>query len=274
MAAELPPLVDIGLNLTHDSFQSDLPEVVAEAVDAGVAQMVITGATVSGSEAAIELSRKYPGMMYATAGIHPHHANDCNAETESTLRDLAQSPEVVAVGECGLDFFRNFSPHEDQETCFRLQLKLACELGMPVFLHERDSHETFAKILRDYIEDLPAAVVHCFTGSAAALEDYLGMGCSIGVTGWVCDERRGQGLRELVPTIPEERLMIETDAPYLLPRDLRPKPKTNRNEPKHLRHVGQVVAELRGVPFEVLANATTTNARRFFGLKEAVEVKE
>lgn len=264
--ASKAPLVDIGLNLTHKSFQSDLADVVARATSAGVEQMVLTGTTLEGSREALALASRYPEQMWATAGIHPHHASDFDSGTISNLKALLANKEVLAIGECGLDFFRNFSPQDQQESCFKEQLRLAVELGMPVFLHERDAHESFAAILQERVADLRAVVVHCFTGTSASLHRYLEMGCSIGITGWVCDERRGGELRDLVPQIPLDRLMIETDAPYLLPRDLSPKPKSSRNEPCHLPHIGRVIAALRGVDYETVAQATTENARRFFEL--------
>ena len=263
-----PAVIDIGLNLTHKSFQSDLSEVVDRASAVGVAQMILTGTTIAGSHEAVSLAERFPRRMVSTAGVHPHHASDFNIDALSELRGLAAKKEVVAIGECGLDFFRNFSPQDQQQSCFEEQLELAVELGLPVFLHERDAHEAFASILDPRVAKLRGAVVHCFTGSRASLHQYLEMGCSIGVTGWVCDERRGGGLRELVPEIPLDRLMIETDAPYLTPRDLRPKPKSSRNEPCHLPHIGRVIAGLRGMDYDALAQATTENARRFFALDE------
>ncbi len=266
MSDAAPALVDIGLNLTHKSFQSDRDAVVARAQAAGVREMILTGTTGEGSREALALARGYPGVMYATAGVHPHHASEYGPDVEAELRACLESPEVVAVGECGLDFYRNFSPRDVQEEAFRTQLQLAVELQYPVFLHERDAADAFAAILGESIAELPGAVVHCFTGSEAALMRYLELGCLIGITGWVCDERRGLELRELLPKIPLDRLMIETDAPYLLPRDLRPKPKSTRNEPAFLAHVASSIAERLELDLPTLAEATTANARRFFQL--------
>lgn len=268
--SELPIWVDIGLNLTHKSFQSDVSRVLERARAVGVEQMVLTGTSVEGSHSTAQLAHALSPCLYSTAGIHPHHAAEFTDDSLVALSELCERDEVVAVGECGLDFYRNFSPRDAQERCFRAQLRLAAETGRPVFLHERDAFEAFAAILKDFMADLPAAVVHCFTGSDLALDQYLDLGCSIGITGWVCDERRGGGLRELVPTIPLDRLMIETDAPFLLPRDLRPKPKSTRNEPCHLPHIGQVMAGLCGLTAFELAEATTRNAQRFFGLPSEV----
>ena len=264
-----PTLIDIGVNLTHKLFQEDLSEVLARARKVGVRQMVLTGATVEGSCQALELAGQYPGSLFCTAGIHPHHATEFRTDSLEVLRALAADARTVAVGECGLDFYRRFSPREAQEKCFQQQLGLAAELGLPVFLHEREAHESFAAILKDVAADLKAVVVHCFTGNQSALATYLDLGCFIGITGWICDARRGLELRKLAPSIPLERLMIETDAPYLLPRNLNPRPNTTRNEPCHLAHIGRMVAEIRKMPYEELAAATTANARRFFRLPNA-----
>jgi TatD DNase family protein len=260
-----PTLADIGLNLAHDSFDHDRDHVIATARAAGVRYMVITGSTLATTRAAIELARSAPEAFRATAGIHPHHAREFHDSDVPALRSLLLEPEVGAAGECGLDYFRNFSPHEDQERVFRVQLELAAETGKPVFLHQRDGHDAFMAILREYRPRLKAGVAHCFTGEDRELRDYLELGLSIGITGWICDERRGQHLRELVRLIPLDRLMIETDAPYLMPRDLRPKPSSRRNEPKYLPHILRTIAACRGEPPEIVAAATTRNAVTFFG---------
>jgi TatD DNase family protein len=267
-----PPLVDIGLNLAHDSFDHDRDHVVAAARASGVRHMVITGSTLESSRAAIELARSSPDAFRATAGIHPHHAREFRDDDVPALRSLLLEAEVGAAGECGLDYFRNFSSHEDQERVFRLQLELAAETGLPVFLHQRDGHDAFVAILREFRPRLAAGVAHCFTGDERELRDYLDLDLSIGITGWICDERRGQHLRELVRLIPLERLMLETDAPYLMPRDLQPKPSGRRNEPKYLPHILRTVAACRGQPPEVVAEATTHNARAFFGFEKFASI--
>ncbi len=259
-------LVDIGANLTHDSFNDDLIEVIERAAGAGVTRIVVTGTDAKSSQAALALAQTRPGKLYATAGLHPHHASDYSPDIRATLAELAADDAVVAVGECGLDYFRNFSSHEDQRKAFESQLELAVESGLPVFLHQRDAHAEFAEILKPMIGKISAGVAHCFTGDRDALQECLSMGLYIGVTGWICDERRGATLKEIVGDIPLDRLMIETDAPYLLPRTLKPKPKTRRNEPAHLTEVVKVVAEAMQESEATIAQATTTNAERFFGL--------
>jgi len=258
-------LVDIGANLTHDSFQADRAEVIVRAHRAGVGRFIVTGSDTAHSRKALELSGTYPGL-YATAGVHPHHAKDCTDSTPEELRDLLGNPSIVAVGECGLDYFRNFSPPEVQRNVFRMQLELAAECGKPAFLHQRDAHDDFMALLGAHRARLCAAVVHCFTGDADELKEYLDLDCHIGITGWICDERRGLHLRECVGLIPADKLMLETDAPYLIPRDLQPKPASNRNEPMHLRHIAEVVAACLGKPVQQLIEETTHNAEEFFAL--------
>lgn len=262
-----PPLIDIGLNLAHDSFDHDRDHVVATARAAGVHRMVITGSTLESSRAAIDLARSAPDVFRATVGIHPHHAREFRDGDVPALRSLLLEAEVGAAGECGLDYFRNFSPHEDQERVFRLQLALAAETGKPVFLHQRDGHDAFVAIVREFRPQLAGGVAHCFTGGERELRDYLDLDLSIGITGWICDERRGLHLRELIRLIPLDRLMVETDAPYLMPRDLQPKPSGRRNEPKYLPHILRTVATCRGEPPEAVAEATTRNAIAFFGFR-------
>lgn len=259
-------LVDIGANLTHPAFHGDLPEVLARARDAGVNSIVVTGTSVAESTHALQLGIAHPDTLFATAGVHPHHARECDATTLPALRVLAQQPRVVAIGECGLDFNRNYSPHPDQEKWFRAQVELAIELGKPLFLHSRDAFPAFFGLLTDYKNELPKAVAHCFTGTREELHAYLDLGLYIGMTGWICDERRGAHLLQLVGDVPADRLMLETDSPYLTPRDLRPQPKARRNEPSFLPHILRTVARATGKPLEVVAEETTRNARAFFGL--------
>ena len=258
--------IDIGVNLTHAQFSRDRDAVVERAEAVGVAAMVVTGTSERGSEAAVALARRRPGYLYATVGVHPHNAKECDGGTLDRMRDLLARPEAVAVGECGLDYNRDFSPRPVQDRWFEAQVALACELGRPLFLHERDAHARLVEILRPSRERFPAAVVHCFTGTDEELDAYLAMDLHIGITGWICDERRGRHLRDLVGRIPLDRLMVETDAPFLLPRDLEPQPGGRRNEPCHLPHVVREVARCMGRDAGEVAEATTRTARRFFGL--------
>ncbi len=262
----MEPLTDIGLNLTHDSFDADRDEVIQRAEAAGVTRFIITGTSVTQSARALELARSRPGKFFATAGIHPHHAKEFDRHSSDALRTLLQSPEVVAVGECGLDFFRNFSPQEAQETAFAAHLELAAETGLPVFLHQRGAHERFVSLLRPVRDRLAGGVAHCFTGGIDELRPLLDLDLYIGITGWLCDERRGDELRAAVTEIPLDRLLVETDAPYLLPRDLPEKPPTRRNEPSFLAHILRRVAETIDEPVERVAEATRRNTERLFRL--------
>jgi TatD DNase family protein len=260
------PVIDIGANLTHESFRADFDAVLERARRHGVVEIVVTGASAGGSRAACELARAHPGFLHATAGVHPHHAHDYDDDTDALLRDLVARPEVKAVGETGLDYFRNFSPHAAQVAAFERQLAIAVDSGKPLFLHQRDAHADFVACLDNVRGRIGRAVVHCFTGERDELVAYLDRGFHIGITGWICDERRGAHLRDLVKLIPAERLMIETDAPYLLPRDLHPKPSHRRNEPMYLGHVCAAVAAARGEDAAAVAAATTATARAFFDL--------
>jgi TatD DNase family protein len=260
-------LIDIGSNLTHDSFAADRDAVMARAAEAGVRRQIVTGTDGASSNQAAALAAAHPAILSSTAGVHPHHARSLDATLRMELSDLLRGPQVVAVGECGLDYFRNFSPPEAQRTAFMAQLEIAAAAAKPVFLHQRDSHADFVAILREFRGALVGGVAHCFTGGRAELEDYLALDLHIGVTGWVNDERRGQALRESVSHIPADRLLLETDAPYLLPRDLTPRPKSRRNEPCYLPHIAAAVAQLRGEPVSDVAASTTRNAIRFFGLE-------
>ena len=258
-------IVDIGVNLAHRSFQADRKEVIERAFAAGVRTMIITGTSLAGSQEALRIAHEYPGQLFATAGVHPHDSRNCTHHTISELRRLAAEKTVVAIGECGLDFNRNFSPRPQQEKWFEAQVALAEELQMPLFLHERDAHRRFREILAAVRKEVPA-VLHCFTGTGEELKACLDMGLHVGVTGWICDERRGTHLRELVKEIPQDRLMIESDAPFLLPRTMPTKPKDGRNEPAFLPYVLQTVADCLGKPAANVAAATTKTAREFFRL--------
>ena len=261
-------LVDIAGNLTNKAFREDLPEVLRRAAAAGVSGIVVAGVSASTSRRGWEMVRDHeiPGLtLMATSGFHPHHASDASREGLAEIAEIARRKEVVAVGECGLDYNRNFSPPDAQRRAFEAQLELAVELKKPVYLHERDAHDDFFRILSHWRPKLAAGVVHCFTGTREYLEKYLALDLHIGITGWICDERRGRHLEELVRLVPRGRLMVETDCPYILPRDMKPAPSSRRNEPAFVGHVAKAVARHRGESFEDLAAHTTTAARALFG---------
>ena len=259
-------LIDIGANLTHDSFDRDRDAVLARAREAGVAQMVITGASREHSPMALQLAQQHPGFLFATAGVHPHHALEYTDECDAEMRALHTHPEVVAVGECGLDYNRDFSPRPAQRNAFERQLQLASENRKPLFLHQRDAHVDFMAMMKNFDGQLGPAVVHCFTGERQEMFDYLDQDWHIGITGWLCDERRGAHLRELVKHIPADRLMIETDSPYLLPRTLKPMPKDRRNEPMFLSHIVEELARDRGEDVATTADNATAVTLAFFRL--------
>jgi TatD DNase family protein len=262
-------LIDIGSNLTHESFASDRDAVMSRASRAGVRRQIITGAAFTGSIQAAALAAGHPSQLWSTAGVHPHYAQSYAATSREEWLALLRQPQVVAVGECGLDYFRDLSPRAVQREAFRAQLEVAVETGKPVFLHQREAHEDFLAVLREFAGALKGGVAHCFTGGEAELEAYLALGLHIGITGWACDERRGVELRKAIPRIPADRLLIETDAPYLLPRDLALKPKSRRNEPCYLPHIAARLADLRAETLEFIAAATTRNAEALFDLTDS-----
>ena len=259
-------LIDIGANLTHESFRPDFDQVLARARAHGVAQMIVTGASAAGSRMALALARAHPGVLSATAGVHPHHAIDYDDATDALLRELVAADEVKAVGETGLDYHRNYSPVAAQIEAFERQLQIAVDCAKPLFLHQRDAHADFMAVMRNFAGRIGKVVVHCFTGTREEMVDYLDAGWHIGITGWLCDERRGTHLRELVRDIPAERLMIETDSPYLLPRNVQPRPSHRRNEPMYLEHIVTELARDRGEAVELTAAQATATSRAFFAI--------
>ena len=260
------PLFDICFNFTSGKFRHDEQSYLHRAIEAGVTHFLVPGSDQQDSQYAYQLAQHYQQNMYATSGVHPHLAKTWQNNTLSQLRELAKHERVKAIGEAGLDYNRNYSTPEQQEHAFREQIKLAIECQKPLFLHERDAHKQFYSILKEYQHDIGPTVVHCFTGDQRALENYLTMDLYIGITGWICDERRGHHLHELVKIIPQDRLLIETDAPYLFPRTYKPKPKSMTNEPSYLPHIAGHIAHHRGDSIESLSDYTMSNSIRFLGL--------
>jgi TatD DNase family protein len=263
-------LVDIGLNLGSPRYDADRDAVLARGLAAGVSHFILTGTSVAESESVVALARQHAPYCSATVGVHPHDAASLDNAGLDRLRALLREPGVVAVGETGLDFNRNYSPPAAQEKAFAAQIGLAGESGLPLFLHERDASARFIDMLKAERDEWKSGVLHCFTGSRDALFACLDLGLMIGITGWVCDERRGQELQSLVKDIPADRLLLETDGPYLLPRDLPPalksQSKDRRNEPLFLPHIAATVARLRGESPEALTAQTASNAARLFRL--------
>jgi len=258
--------IDIAVNLSSSKFKDKQDEIVARAQAADVSAMIALGCSLDGSEQALALAQRFPNVVYATAGIHPHDASSFSEQSIADLRQLAQQPEVVAIGECGLDYNRDFSPRPQQRLAFEAQLQLAVELGMPVVMHQRDAHDDFIEIVSRYRHLLKDMVLHCFTGTKAELIDCIALDLHIGITGWICDERRGLELKEIVALIPDHRLMIETDAPFLLPRNLKQKPKPKYNEPAYLPHIAAEIAQARQQPLTTLSTNCLATTQKFFKL--------
>ncbi|GAA0854463.1 TatD family hydrolase [Aliiglaciecola litoralis] len=255
---------DIGVNMPDKRLP--LEEVINGAEAQDVLGIVLIGTDVEQSQQALELTRDASAVhLAATAGVHPHNAKDVKQGYIEELRQLASAQNVVAIGECGLDFNRNFSPADAQLRVFEQQLELACELGLPVYLHERDAFEPQIRLLNQYAPRLKGAIVHCFTGSKQQAEAYLQLGFSIGITGWVCDPKRGDALREALSVIPLDRLLLETDAPYLMPKTL--KTKSRNNQPANLPHIAQEVAAIKKVDIQYLKQCCWRNSINFFELE-------
>lgn len=260
---------DICLNIASFKEHRRIP-VIQKGLDSGVSGFLLTGTSSTASRIALEYAKKYPSCSRSTSGVHPHNCLSWDDSKES-IYQYAQSSEVVAIGECGLDYDRNIGGREAQMRALRGQLDIAKELGKPVFLHLRPARNGEKEIMKDFISifsgyaNYVKGVVHCFTGDSYMLEGILDYDLSVGITGWVCDERRGLGLQELVPDIPDEYLMIETDAPYLTPRNM-PKDKfTRENEPAYLCYVLDKVAHLRGQTTQEVDRITDENCKVLFG---------
>ena len=264
----ISPLIDIAVNLASSQFKDNQSEIIARAHNANVKAMIALGCNLTSSEQALSFAKTFPGSVYATAGIHPHDASSFTASTVNSLKLLAGQPEVVAIGECGLDYNRDFSPRDQQRHAFEQQLQLAIELELPVITHQRDAHDDFIEILARYRNRLTNVVLHCFTGTESELLDCIELDLHIGITGWICDERRGLELQRIVKLIPDNRLMLETDAPFLLPRNMRPKPKSRTNEPAFLPHIAQDIANARQQDLASLLDYCYKNTVKFFNLDQ------
>jgi TatD DNase family protein len=263
-------LIDIGVNLTNKRFDKDRGDVILRAKNQGVDKLLITGTSVVESQQALELcqhyQQKFPNTLFSTAGVHPHDADGVSNDYLAQLAQLAKQPQVKAIGECGLDFNRNFSAPAQQLKIFKEQISLAAELTMPLFLHQRDAFSPWFEELKPFTDQIPAMVAHCFTGNKVELEQCIAADMYIGITGWLCDERRGKDLQDIIKLIPSNRLLIETDAPYLTPRTIRPRPKSSRNEPSYLPYIVQQIAAITAIDGDEIACQTSINARKVFNL--------
>ena len=257
-------VADIACNFTSERFDKDLDEVINRAVANKITKFGLICSRMSDVNKLLKIYEQYSKNMFYTIGVHPHHANEINDDYLKKLKNVITTNNPHAIGETGLDFFRNLSTYEQQIYVFEEQIKIAIDTNKPLFLHQRDSHDDFIKILRKYSSDISKAVVHCFTGTQEQLDDYLELDCYIGVTGWICDEKRNVELRKTIKNIPLEKLMIETDCPYLIPKNLVEKPKNNRNEPSNLNHIINEIAELMEIDIDILRKQTFENTINYF----------
>ena len=262
--------IDIGINLVHKQFHNDINQAIDRAVEAKVNTMLMTGTSVKNSLQAFQIAKDNPGLIYSTAGIHPHNAKSFTTDTFNELKTLLTNESVVAVGECGLDFDRDFSPRPIQESCFEAHLELAASTQKSLFLHERAAFKRFSSIIASHLDDISEAVVHCFTGSIDEAKTYLNMGFYLGFTGAISDTRRFHHLKEVVNYVPLDRLMIETDSPFMLPKNMSPAllngRNKRRNEPAFLPYVAETVAKFKNISIEEVAKQTTLNAEAFFNI--------
>ena len=256
--------IDIACNFTHKSFKDNLEEVIANAEIEDVKKFVLLCASLNDLGPIKDIQSKSPEKYFISAGIHPHHANEIVELEYKDLLNKLRSINPNAIGETGLDYFRNISPPKIQRESFQMHIEIAKELKLPLYLHQRDGHNDFIKIIKKNLDNFPKFVVHCFTGSQKELDDYLDLGAYIGLTGWICDAKRNIDLRQSIKNIPIERMMLETDSPYLIPKNLLKKPKKNINEPKYLPHIANEICELIGIEIEELKRATHNNTVSFF----------
>lgn len=263
----MQPLFDAGVNLFSAQFDADRYEVLERCNAQQVKRLLLISTdlaeTVLNQEYCAHLSQ-----LFCTAGIHPHAAGAVSADWLSELTSLLLDPNVVAVGECGLDFNRDFSPRPAQIAVFALQLELAKRQGKAVYLHERDAFETQLGLLKEH--QIERGVAHCFTGNTDQMRAYLDLGLHIGITGWICDERRNTAVAEAVRYLPLDRLLIETDAPYLLPRSLVNKPKSRRNEPMYLPEIARHIARLTGRSEQEIMQKSWENSCALFQLPQDI----
>lgn len=256
---------DAGVNLTDRRFKDKVTQVLMNASEQGVTHLIVIGTSLDDSQTARTLRQDFAGCgvnILSTAGFHPHQAKLAKQGDMERLAVLLNDPNIVAIGECGLDFNRNFSPPDVQLNVFEQQLALATDVRLPVYLHERDAYEEQIKLLRLYGSSLVGGLVHCFTGNTYKLEGYLELGLSIGITGWVCDPERGVELREAIKHLPLDKLLVETDAPYLSPKNVRPRPKYN--QPSLIPHIAQTIADIKQVSLATVEKHSFENTQRLF----------
>ena len=257
-------IADIACNFTSERFDKDLNNIIKKAIVNKITKFGLICSQLSDLDKLLKIYNQYCKNMFFTIGVHPHHANEIDKEYLENLKEQIVKNNPHAIGETGLDFFRNLSTYEEQIYAFEEQIKIAIDTNKPLFLHQRDSHEDFIKILRKYSPYINKAVVHCFTGTQKQLDDYLKLDCYIGITGWICDEKRNVELRKTIKDIPLSKLMVETDSPYLLPKNLLNKPKNNRNEPSYLNHIVTEISMLLDINEADVRKESFKNTLSFF----------
>ena len=260
-------LFDAGVNLFSAQFDVDRAEVIHRATQQGINRLLLISSDIAESRQNLDYSCD-GSALYCTAGVHPHQAAKVAPDWLTELEHTLQHPKVVAIGECGLDFNRDFSPREQQILVFEHQLMLAKTSGKAVYLHERDAFDTQLALLKQH--QIHSGLAHCFTGNPMQLKAYLDLGLYIGITGWLCDERRHQQLVEAIQYLPLDRFVIETDAPYLLPRTLAIKPKSRRNEPAYLPEIARYLAEIKGVSIDMIHQSSWQNSCSLFQLPQDI----
>ena len=260
-----PSFIDIGVNLTHNQLFDNLETVIRNMINANVTKGIITSSCIDETHKALDIIDKYPDTFYTTVGFHPHNAKEFKESSISIIKKLLNNKYVVAIGECGLDFYREYSTKYEQVNCFEHHLSLASETKKPLFLHERDAFNDFYNMLKNHCDNLQNFVVHCFTGNKSNLKKYLDLGAYIGLTGWLTDSNRGSHLKDIIKLIPHDRIMIETDAPYLIPHNINFK-HDGTNQPAYLPYVAEAVALSMGLEINYLSTITVENTKRFFNL--------
>ncbi|ATW26467.1 TatD family hydrolase [Candidatus Formimonas warabiya] len=254
-------LFDTHAHLNDEQFAGDVPETIERAKEAGVTRIAVVGYDLASSIESIKIAKRY-GSVYAVIGVHPHDAATLDGDTLTKLRVYAREPEVVAIGEIGLDYYRNLSPRQIQVDAFRTQIHLAKELKKPIVIHDRDAHEDTVNMLRSEQAGENGGILHCFSGSWEMARQCMSLGFHISIAGPVTYHNANK-LLEIAKLVPLDRLLVETDCPYLAPHPFRGK----RNEPARVRLVGEKIAELRRISLEQLAEATTKNALTVFEIK-------
>lgn len=256
---------DIGANLTHESFNRDLTEVIEAAKSTGIGKICITSTSLADTKISLKIAESDKKFFITTCGIHPHYADTFIESNIEDIKNLSKNSLIKAIGETGLDFNRNFSSKENQINCFESQLEIAQELSLPVFMHQREAHESFMNCFKN-IDLKVNAVVHCFTEDKKEFYEYLEKGFWIGFTGWICDPQRGKHMESLISSMPLDRVMIETDSPYLLPKNL--KVKGRRNEPKYIYEIAKRISDLQKKDLNEITNLLYENSLKFFKLEQ------